>query len=78
MISEWRAELAEGGVGPEASRRAMVLLQAMFTVAIEWGEASANPVAVVRKPRQGRRRAVAAMACARSCFAAAVRSRRRW
>jgi len=62
MISEWRADLAQGGVGPEASRRAMMLLQAMFTVAIEWGEATANPVAVVRKPRQGRRRAVAAIA----------------
>src|SRR3954462_4766914 len=37
----------------------MVLLQAMFTVAIEWGEADINPVSVVRKPRQGPRRAVA-------------------
>ena len=61
MISEWRAALAEAGVGPEAIRRAMVLLQAMFTVAIEWGEANTNPVAVVRKPRQGRRRAVTAL-----------------
>lgn len=61
MISQWRAELSEAGVGPEAIRRAMVLLQAMFTVAIEWGEADINPVAVVRKPRQGRRRAVTAI-----------------
>jgi len=61
MISEWRAALAEAGVGPESIRRAMVLLQAMFTVAIEWGEANTNPVAVVRKPRQGRRRAVTAL-----------------
>jgi hypothetical protein len=36
----------------------MVLLQAMFTLAIEWGEAQANPVSVVRKPRQGRQRAI--------------------
>jgi integrase len=36
----------------------MVLLQAMFTVAIEWGEARMNPVSVVRKPKQGRKRAV--------------------
>lgn len=49
-------------MGPEASRRTMVLLQAMFTVAIEWGDASANPVAVVRKPRQALRRAVAVIA----------------
>lgn len=62
MVSAWRAELAEDGVGPEAIRRAMVLLQAMFTVAIEWGEATTNPVAVVRKPRQGRGRAATAIA----------------
>jgi len=40
----------------------MVLLQAMFTLAIEWGEAHANPVSVVRKPRQGRRRAIEPLA----------------
>ena len=58
MVSQWRAELVAAKTGPEAIRRAMTLLQAMYSVAIEWGEASANPVAVVRKPRQGRRRAV--------------------
>lgn len=62
MVSQWRAGLLEAGVGVESIRRAMVLLQAMFTVAIEWGEASANPVSVVRKPRQGRKRAVAPLA----------------
>jgi hypothetical protein len=36
----------------------MVLLQAMFTLAIEWGEADTNPVSVVRRPRQGRHRAI--------------------
>src|SRR4051812_5007829 len=58
MISQWRAELVAADTGPEAIRRAMTLLQAMYSVAIEWGEAQANPVSVVRKPRQGRRRAV--------------------
>jgi integrase len=58
MVSEWRAELLAAGVGTEAVRYAMVLLQAMFTLAIEWGEAQANPVSVVRKPRQGRQRAI--------------------
>jgi integrase len=58
MVSEWRTELLAKGTGPEAIRRAMTLLQAMYTVAIEWGEATANPVSVVRKPKQGRRRAV--------------------
>lgn len=56
MVSEWRAELLAAGVGAEAVRSAMVLLQAMFTLAIEWGEANANPVSVVRKPRLGRLR----------------------
>ncbi len=58
MISQWRSELLDSGVGPEATRYTMVLLQAMFTIAIEWGEATTNPVSVVRKPRQGRKRAV--------------------
>jgi hypothetical protein len=56
----WRrgAVMQADGVGREAIRKAMVLLQSMFTVAIEWGEATTNPVSVVRKPRQGRDRAV--------------------
>jgi integrase len=58
VISRWRAELQAQGVGPEAIRRDMLLLQAMFTLAVEWGETDHNPVALVRKPRQGRTRAV--------------------
>ncbi|MFL5846330.1 MAG: tyrosine-type recombinase/integrase [Solirubrobacteraceae bacterium] len=57
-VSAWRSQLLAAGVGPEAARYAMVLLQSIFSIAIEWGEASANPVSVVRKPRQGRRKAV--------------------
>ena len=57
-VSLWRAELRARGVGPEATRKAMLLLQAMFTLAVEWGETDHNPVALVRKPRQGRTRAV--------------------
>lgn len=59
MISRWRGALGERGVGREAIRKAMVLLQAMFTLAVEWGEATHNPVSLVRKPRQGRQRAIA-------------------
>jgi integrase len=58
MVAAWRGELLAEGIGKESVRMAMVLLQAMFTVAIGWGEAETNPVAVVRKPRQGRERAV--------------------
>lgn len=57
-VSAWRSELLANGVGPEATRYAMVLLPSIFSIAIEWGEADTNPVSVVRKPRQGRRKAV--------------------
>ena len=61
-ISQWRAAMLAEGTGPESARRAMVLLQAMFTVAVEWGEVESNPVALVRKPRQGRDHAVQPLA----------------
>jgi hypothetical protein len=61
-ISMWRAEMQKAGKGPEAIRiMSMMLVQAMFTLAFEWGEASSNPVALVRKPRQGRQRAIDVM-----------------
>ena len=50
--------MLDNGIGRETVRRAMVLLQAMFTLGVEWGEAERNPVSVVRKPRQGRTRAI--------------------
>jgi integrase len=58
QLSQWKTQLLADGVGPEAVRKSMVLLQAMFTLAVEWGEVDENPVRLVRKPRQGRRRAV--------------------
>ena len=58
MVAQCRAELLARGVGAESVRKAMGLLQAIYTVALEWGEATSNPVKVVRKPRQGRRRVV--------------------
>jgi hypothetical protein len=58
MVAQWRAQLLADGTGNETVRRTMNLLQAIFTVAVEWGEATANPVSVVRKPKQGRKRAV--------------------
>lgn len=61
LIAAWRGQMLADGVGGESVRMAMVLLQAMFTVAIEWGEAEVNPVSVVRKPRQGRQRAIRVM-----------------
>jgi integrase len=60
-ISMWRVEMQRAGKGPEAIRMSMMLVQAMFTLALEWGEATSNPVALVRKPRQGRQRAIEVM-----------------
>jgi hypothetical protein len=60
-ISKWRTDMQKAGVGPEAIRKAMVLLQAMFTLAVEWGESNTNPVSLVRKPPQGRQRAIEVM-----------------
>jgi integrase len=60
-ISMWRVEMQRAGKGPEAIRMSMMLVQAMFTLAVEWGEIDRNPVAFVRKPRQGRQRAVEVM-----------------
>lgn len=57
-VSRWRSQMQKDGVGQESIRKAMVLLQAMFTLAIEWGEITTNPVSVVRKPRQGRQQAI--------------------
>ncbi len=57
-VSRWRAALLADGTGAESARRAMVLSQAMFTVPLEWGEVQSNPVALVRKSRQGRDHAV--------------------
>lgn len=60
-IAQWRGDLTAAGVGVESIRKSMVLLQAIFSIAIEWGEAAENPVGAVRKPRQGRRRAITFM-----------------
>jgi len=57
-VAQWRSRLAADGVGRESIRKSMVLLQAIFSVAVEWGEASDNPVSAVRKPRQGRSGAI--------------------
>lgn len=62
LVAQWRAALLADGAGPGAVGKAMGLLQTMFTLAVEWGKADANPVSVVRKPRQGPKRAVAPIA----------------
>ena len=57
-VSQWKTSMSQEGVGRETIRKSMILMQAMLTVAIEWGEASDNAVSLVRKPHQGRQRAI--------------------
>jgi integrase len=57
-IAEWRSDMLDDGVGDEAVRHAMCALQGLYRIAAEWGEADLNPVALVKKPRQGRKKAI--------------------
>ena len=41
-VSQGKAAISAKGVGRETVRKSMILLQAMLTVVIEWGEASEN------------------------------------
>lgn len=58
VITEFRVELERSGVGREAIRRTLTMLQGMFSRAIEWQRIQWNPVKAVRKPPSGRRRAI--------------------
>ena len=57
-IVEFRAELEGDGVGREAIRRTLTMLQGMLSRAVEWQRIQMNPVKAVRKPPSGRERAV--------------------
>jgi site-specific recombinase XerD len=46
------------GVGPAATREALMVLQGIFSCAINWGHVQSNPVVGVRKPSAKRQRAV--------------------
>ena len=52
--------MLDAGIGVETTRRTLVMLQGMLERAVEWGRIPRNPARYVRKPRQGRRRAVEA------------------
>jgi integrase len=58
VIAEFRAELEGDGVGREAIRRTLTMLQGMLARAVEWQQIQTNPVKAVRKPRTRRERAV--------------------
>ncbi len=58
LISRFRAELERDGVGPEAIRKSMTIVQGMLQRAVEWEHISSNPAKVARKPPAQRQHAV--------------------
>jgi len=59
VVAGLSADLKAAGVGPAAARRALTVLQGIFSCAVTWGHAQSNPVVGVRKPSAKRQRAVA-------------------
>ena len=62
VIVGFRAELEAAGVGRDAIRKALAMLQGILQRAVEWERIQGNPVKAVRKPRPERRRAVRPLA----------------
>src|SRR4051794_11277665 len=60
-IARFRAELEGAGVGNEAIRKTMTMLQGVLQRAIEWGRVSSNAVKITRKPPKKYRPAVQAI-----------------
>lgn len=65
VVADFRAQLERAGVGRDAVRVSMVVLQAMFGQAVAWRWIETNPVKVVAKPTARRERAVVCLAPAR-------------
>jgi site-specific recombinase XerC len=51
VIVAFRTELETAGVGRDAIRKAMAMLQGILQRAVEWERIQGNPVKAVRKPR---------------------------
>src|SRR4051794_38607972 len=60
-IARFRAELEGAGVGNEAIRKTMTMLQRVLRHAVEWGRVSSNAVKITRKPPKRYRPAVQAI-----------------
>jgi integrase len=60
IVAGLSADLRTSGVGPAAARRALTVLQGIFSCAVTWGHVQSNPVVGVRKPSAKRQRAVVA------------------
>jgi integrase len=52
VVNRFRAEMVRDGVGANTTRRALVILQSVLTLAVAEEEISDNPVAKIRKPSQ--------------------------
>ena len=59
MLVKFRADLEADGVGPEAIRKTLSMLQGLLQRAVEWQLVESNAARVVRKPPSARLRAVA-------------------
>jgi integrase len=58
VVAGLSADLRAAGVGPAATRKALSVLQGVFSCAVQWGHVQSNPVVGVRKPSAKRKRAV--------------------
>src|SRR5215218_8888310 len=62
VIAHFRADLEADGVGVEAIRKTMTMLQGVLQRAVEWGRVPTNAVKLTRKPPKPHRPAVHAIA----------------
>jgi len=58
VVASLSADMQAAGVGPAATRKALMVLQGILSCAVNWGHVSSKPVVGVRKPSAKRRRAV--------------------
>jgi integrase len=58
VVAGLSADMQAAGVGPAATRKALMVLQGIFSCAVSWGHVQSNPVVGVRKPSAKRQRAV--------------------
>jgi integrase len=58
VVAGLSADMQAAGVGPAATRKALTVLQGIFSSAVAWGHVQSNPVVGSRKPSGKRRRAV--------------------
>ena len=56
--AQFRSDLESDGIGVEAIRKSMAMLQGILQRAVEWERLRSNPVRAVRKPPKRRQRAI--------------------